>query len=86
MHGQGHVDIVVHNLIAGDGNNTVVDALIQQVNGVVAHQGGVHTVTNRGRTAALDVAQNRCTGVNAGSGLNLVGKLLCTDNALGHDV
>ena len=29
MHGQCNVDIVVNDLVAGDGNNTVVDALVQ---------------------------------------------------------
>lgn len=85
VHGQCNVDIVVNDLVTGDGNNTVVDALVQQINGVVAHQRGVHAVTDRRGAAALDVAQNGCTGVNAGGRLDLVGQLLRTDNALGHD-
>ena len=82
---EGHIDIVVDDLIAGDGDNTVVDALIDQVDGVVAHQRSVDAVTHRGRTAALDVAQNGCAGVDTGSSLDLVGQLLGTDDALGHD-
>ena len=48
---------------------------------MISHQRGIHTVTDRRRTAALDVAQNGRTGVYAGRSLDLVGQILGADNA-----
>ena len=52
---------------------------------MVAHSRSVHTVTQRGRAATLDVAQNGGTGVDTGAGLDLIGDLLRVADALGHD-
>ena len=52
---------------------------------MVAHSRSVHTVTQRGRAATLDVAQNGGTGVDTGAGLDLIGNLLRVADALGHD-
>ena len=46
VHGQRNVDIVIDDLVAGDSHNAVVNALVQQVDGVVAHQRGIHTVAH----------------------------------------
>ena len=66
-------------------NNAVILALLQQADSVVAHSGGVHAVTEGGRAAALDMAQNGSTGINASAGLDLVGDLLRVADALCYD-
>ena len=66
-------------------DDAVVLALLQQADSVIAHRGSVHAVTQGGRTAALDMAQNRRTGIDAGAGLDLVGDLLRMADALCHD-
>ena len=40
VHREGHIDIVVDDLIAGDGDNAVVDALIDQVKAIVLQKTG----------------------------------------------
>ena len=66
-------------------DDAVILPLLQQADGVIAHCGGVHAVTQGGRAAALNMAQNCGTGVDAGAGLNLVGDLLRVADALGND-
>ena len=52
---------------------------------MVANCRSIHAVAERGRAAALDMAQNGGTGVDAGAGLDLVCDLLCVAHALGND-
>ena len=52
---------------------------------MIAHCRRIHAVTQGGRTTTLDMTQNRCTGINAGTGLDLVCDLLRMADALGHD-
>ncbi len=66
-------------------DDAVVLSLFQQADSVVTHGGSVYAVAQSGRTAALDVAQDGGTGINAGAGLDLVGDLLRVANALGND-
>ena len=67
---------VIHQLLTLHADDAVILALLEQADSVVTHSRSVHTVTQRGRAAALDVAQNGGTGVDAGAGLDLVGDLL----------
>ena len=52
---------------------------------MVAHCRSIHTVTQSGRTTALDMAQNSGAGVDAGACLNLVCDLLCMADTLGNN-
>ena len=84
-HLEGLIYGVIHQLLTLHADDAVILALLEQADGVVTHSRGVHTVTQRGRAAALDMAQNGGTGVDAGAGLDLVGDLLRMTDALGHD-
>ena len=84
-HLEGLIYGVIHQLLTLHADDAVILALLEQADSVVAHSRSVHTVTQRGRAAALDVAQNGGTGVDTGAGLDLVGDLLRVADALCDD-
>ena len=67
---------VIHQLLTLHADDAVILALLEQADSVVTHSRSVHTVTQRGRAAALDMAQNGGTGVDAGAGLDLASSRL----------
>ena len=84
-HLEGLIYRVIHQLLTLHADDAVILALLEQADGVVAHSRSVHTVTQRGRAATLDVAQNGGTGVDTGAGLDLIGNLLRVADALGNN-
>ena len=65
-HLEGLIYGVIHQLLTLHADDAVILALLQQAHGMVAHCRSVHTVTQSGRTTALDMAQNGGAGVDAG--------------------
>ena len=85
MHGQRHVDVVVHDLVGRHGHDPVEDPLLQKHDRLITHTGSGDAVPQSGRAAALHMAQHGGPGVDAGAGLDLVGQVLSMAGALGDD-
>ena len=79
------LNVDIGNNVVIRNNNAVGLALHQSTNCSVAHAGRHNTIHSRRRAAALDVTEDRYTGVNAGSLVDLVCDLLCRAVALCYD-
>ena len=81
-------DIQVNKLTVPVADHAVSLALYQNICGICAHDGGIIAVLTSGRSAALHVAQDRSTGLNACRGLDPsrhgsgVADALCIDDQM----
>ena len=66
FHLQRFFDVVVDDGVVLDGDDTARTVVSQKPGRVVAHAGRQDTVVDRGRTAALDVAEDGGSGFDAG--------------------
>ena len=89
IYGLGHFesleDIEIDYLVVSYADNSVAYALSEQVNGARAHLACHYPVSRSRRSAALDMAENGCSRLNAGLGFDFLCYLSGSADALGND-
>lgn len=89
IYGLGHFesleDIEIDYLVVSYADNSVAYALSEQVNGARAHLACHYPVSRSRRSAALDMAENGCSRLDAGLGFDFLCYLSGSADALGND-
>ena len=89
IYGLGHFesleDIEIDYLVVSYANNSVAYALSEQVNGARAHLACHYPVSRSRRSAALDMAENGCSRLDAGLSFDFLCYLSGSADALGND-